>query len=78
MAWETKGEYLVKEFNFKNFNEALSFVNKVGDIAERLDHHPNIFLHSYKFVVISTTTHSEGKVTQKDEALANKIDAILN
>ena len=74
--WQQNNNFLTKEFKFKNFSEALAFVNKVGEIAEEMDHHPNIFLHSYKFVVISTTTHSKGKVTDSDHRLAEKIDKI--
>mgnify|MGYP001571614383 CR=1 FL=1 len=74
--WEHQENFLVKEFKFSNFKEALLFANKVGDIAESLNHHPNIFLHDYKCVIISTSTHSEGKITAKDHVLAQKINKI--
>lgn len=76
MDWNKETEKITKEFTFNNFKEALSFVNQVGELAEGMDHHPDILLHSYKKVHISLTSHKEGKVTEKDYTLASKIDAI--
>ncbi|KOH45650.1 4a-hydroxytetrahydrobiopterin dehydratase [Sunxiuqinia dokdonensis] len=76
MNWNKETEKITKEFTFKNFKEALAFVNQVGDLAENMDHHPDILLHSYKKVTISLTSHSDGKVTEKDHQLASKIDEI--
>lgn len=75
MVWREENNFLVKEFNFKNFKQALDFTNKIGQIAEEMDHHPDIKL-SYGRVEVSLTTHSEGKITQKDHNLASKIDTI--
>lgn len=76
MNWNKQSEKITKEFTFNNFKEALSFVNQVGELAEEMDHHPDILLHSYKKVSISLTSHNEGKVTDKDHELASKIDAL--
>jgi 4a-hydroxytetrahydrobiopterin dehydratase len=76
MEWTTENNKLSKEFTFKNFKEALGFVNQVGELAESMDHHPDILIHSYKKVLITLTTHSKGKVTDMDHQLASKIDAI--
>lgn len=66
---------LVAEFAFKNFTDALEFVNQVGNIAEIHNHHPDISLHNYKFVTISTTTHdAENSITVKDTAIAEVIE----
>ncbi|MDP2705380.1 MAG: 4a-hydroxytetrahydrobiopterin dehydratase [bacterium] len=76
-TWEEKGNFLHKTFIFKDFKEALAFVNQVGEIAERLQHHPDISISNYKEVSISTTTHSENnKVTEKDYALAKEINSL--
>ena len=75
--WQEKDDALTRDYEFKNFAEALAFVNEVGAVAERLDHHPDILMHGYKYVRISTMTHSAGnKVTDGDRALAAAIDAI--
>ena len=76
MEWNKETEKITKEFTFKNFKEALGFVNKVGELAESMDHHPDILIHSYKKVTISLTSHSDGKVTDKDHQLASRIDKI--
>jgi len=76
-GWNNTGDKLEKKFIFSNFKEALLFVNRVGELAERFDHHPDICIKNYKEVVISTTTHSEGnKVTEKDIELAEAIDKL--
>lgn len=72
-GWKFENNQIENEFQFKNFAEALSFVNKVGAFAEEMDHHPDIFLHSWNKVKITVSTHSEGGVTQKDFTLAEKI-----
>ena len=75
--WQIKENKLERNFEFKDFNEALNFVNKVGELAEEDQHHPDILLHSYNKVHITLTTHDKGsKVTEKDLKLAKKIDEI--
>lgn len=76
MIWEQAENKLEKEFYFNNFTEALQFLNQVGSLAERLNHHPDLLLHAYKQVKITLTTHSKGKVTKKDYELAKQIDQI--
>ena len=82
MQWEEKDYYpdggqkaLYKEFKFKDFAEALAFVNKIGALAEELGHHPDITLMWGK-VVVWTTSHDVHKITKKDHDLAKKIDQI--
>lgn len=72
--WQYVNKQIIKEFTFKNFREALAFVNKAGNAAEELDHHPDILLHSWNRVKISVTTHSEGGVTLKDFQLAGELE----
>ncbi len=76
MDWKTENNTLEKEFVFGNFKEAIHFVNQIMPLAEAADHHPDILIHSYKKVKVVLTTHSEGKVTEKDYALADKIDKL--
>ena len=77
-TWTEKNNTLKRTFKFKNFLEALDFVNKVGDIAENMQHHPDIHIQNYNEVVISTTTHDESNtVTERDRELCSKIDTVL-
>ena len=63
-------------FEFKNFSKALEFVNTVWNIAEISNHHPDMYLHDYKYVSICSTTHDEWSiVTKKDEAIAKLIES---
>jgi 4a-hydroxytetrahydrobiopterin dehydratase len=65
-----------KEFKFKNFIVALNFVNKVGEIAEKMNHHPNIYLHGWNKVKLTLTTFATGGLTSNDFLEAKKINAI--
>ena len=75
--WIEENNMLTRVFAFKDFREALSFVNKVGEIAESQNHHPDIAIENYNHVRIATTTHDEGNVvTEKDYKLAGAVDTI--
>ena len=72
-GWEQEENQITKLFQFKDFVEALAFVNKVGAEAEKMNHHPDIFIHSWNKVKITISTHSEGGITKNDFQLAEKI-----
>lgn len=75
--WSANDNCLTNEFEFDNFEEALAFVNKVAALAEARKHHPDIFIHDYRFVKISLTTHDAGnKISEKDVEMAPMIDAL--
>jgi 4a-hydroxytetrahydrobiopterin dehydratase len=63
-----------RTFEKKNFKEALDFVNKIGNIAESANHHPDILIHDYNMVTLTLSTHKEGGLTEKDFKLAGEID----
>lgn len=73
--WIETNDKISKEFTFDDFKSALEFVNKVGSLADKANHHPDIELGWGK-VKITLTTHSEKKVTQKDVQLSQEIDKI--
>ena len=74
--WIYSNKQITKEFKLSDFKEALAFVNKAGNVAEEMDHHPDILMHSWNKVKISISTHSEGGVTDKDFQLAQKIESL--
>ncbi|HSL90369.1 MAG TPA: 4a-hydroxytetrahydrobiopterin dehydratase [Ignavibacteriaceae bacterium] len=74
-GWNYSDNQIQKEFEFKDFVEASSFVQSVAFEAEKMDHHPDILIHSWNKVKVSISTHSEGGVTEKDFNLAKKIEA---
>ena len=76
-GWAFEENQIGKEFQFKDFPEALNFVNKVGEFAEELNHHPDIYLHSWNKVNITVSTHDKGGVTEIDFQLAKNINELL-
>lgn len=66
-----------RKFVFKDFTEALNFVNKVGRLAESENHHPDIFIHNYKKVDITLSTHAVGGLSVNDFIIAAKIDQLI-
>ena len=75
-GWTGDSESLAKTFKFGSFREALSFMVRVGFEAEAMDHHPE-WTNVYDRVAIRLNTHDAGgRVTARDVALAQKIQAI--
>jgi 4a-hydroxytetrahydrobiopterin dehydratase len=75
-VWRQDGESLVRDYEFKDFAEAMAFVNRVADAAEEANHHPDILVHGYNNVRLTLTTHSAGKLTDNDRAMAERIDGL--
>jgi 4a-hydroxytetrahydrobiopterin dehydratase len=73
--WSLKGKELERVYLFNDFLEAMVFVNKLADIAEELQHHPDIRIVWNK-VTLNISTHDAGGLTEKDIELAKKIQAI--
>jgi 4a-hydroxytetrahydrobiopterin dehydratase len=73
--WRAETDVLKKRFEFANFTEALRFVNKAGEIAERHDHHPDIYF-GWGYAEINLTTHDRGGITDFDFAVAKEIEEI--
>ena len=75
--WEEKENQLYRKFQFKDFNEAFSFMTRVAFIAEKMDHHPR-WTNVWNTVEVWLSTHDAGDiVTEKDRKLASKIDSLL-
>ena len=74
--WIEANGALERTFELPSFHEAIAFVNRVAELAERENHHPDIAV-SYKKVTLRWTTHSEGGITDRDYALAARTDGLL-
>jgi 4a-hydroxytetrahydrobiopterin dehydratase len=74
--WRQEGEALVRDLKFKDFAEAMSYVNRVADLAEEVNHHPDILVHGWNNVRLTLTTHSAGGLTENDYDMARRIDAL--
>jgi len=75
-GWQRDGEVITRTIERKDFKEALALVNAIGEAAEAANHHPDIDIRWNK-VTLALSTHSEGKLTDKDVALATTINALL-
>lgn len=74
--WKEDNNKLQRSFQFKDFKQAISFINKVADVAEELNHHP-WWSNVYNKVEIELTTHDAANtVTELDYKLAKRIDEI--
>ena len=73
-GWELEGSAITKLYKFADFKEAMTFVNRVAELAESLDHHPDILIQ-YSKVRLTLVTHSAKGLTEKDLRLARAIDA---
>lgn len=75
--WKEENNRLYKKFAFKDFSEAFAFMTRVALEAEKADHHP-LWTNVYNQVEIWLSTHDAGNVvTEKDRALAKKIDGLV-
>lgn len=78
-TWKiVEDKHIEKTLQFKDFQSALSFVNKVGEIAEEEGHHPDLSIFSWNKVKIVLSTHSIGGLSENDFILAAKVDSLLN
>lgn len=78
-AWrgEREAAAIVRELSFEDFRAAIAFVNRVADLAEAANHHPDITVHGWNKVRLELSTHSAGGLTDADFELAGRIEELL-
>lgn len=74
--WTVEAGGLVRDFKFENFKAAMSFVNQVADVAEAMDHHPDILVHGWNNVRLRVMTHDQNALTEKDFKLAEQVNQL--
>jgi 4a-hydroxytetrahydrobiopterin dehydratase len=75
--WQREGILIVRDLQVENFAAALALVNRIGEVAEALDHHPDILLHGWNKIRLSVTTHDTGGLTERDFELAARVEELL-
>lgn len=75
-GWEERGGALERTFELGSFAEAIGFVDRIAELAERENHHPDIAV-SYRKVTLRWTTHSAGGITERDRELAARSDELV-
>jgi 4a-hydroxytetrahydrobiopterin dehydratase len=74
--WSRDGAEIAREWRFKDFAEAITFVNRVAERAEEANHHPDILVHGWNHVRLALSTHSEGGLTSQDFDMAERFDRL--
>ena len=73
-GWQEQDGKLTRSFELPSFPDAITFVTRVGEVAELMDHHPDIDIR-WRTVTLAVNTHSEGgAITAKDHQLAEAVD----
>jgi 4a-hydroxytetrahydrobiopterin dehydratase len=75
-GWSEVDGALEREFRFKDFAAALDFVNRVGELAEQENHHPDVLIHGYNHVKLRWHSHAAAAVTAKDAEMAGRSAAL--
>ncbi len=76
-GWEAIDKKLVKEIKLKNFLEGVALIQKIAEVAEKLQHHPDLYLYDYRHLRISLSSHDAGGITKNDFVLATQLDSIF-
>jgi 4a-hydroxytetrahydrobiopterin dehydratase len=74
-GWSLIEGEISKTFTFESYKDGIVFASVIGHLADQADHHPNILI-GYRRVTVSVNTHDVGGISEKDFALAEKIDAL--
>jgi 4a-hydroxytetrahydrobiopterin dehydratase len=74
-GWSRGADEIIREWVFESFRAAIEFVNRVADVAEAVNHHPDIEIR-YTRVSLRLSSHDKGGVTPRDLDLAARIDGI--
>src|SRR5208283_4150375 len=72
-GWERKGEAIAKRYTFKAFMDGIRFLNRIAEIAEQMDHHPDVTIN-YRRITFSLSTHDQGGITERDFKLGEAIE----
>ena len=74
-GWQRRDSEITRTWSFADFKGSLAFVNRVAELANAMDHHPDIDIR-YTKITCSLSTHSAGGITEKDLAMAGAIEAV--
>lgn len=76
-SWKLSGKTLHRSFKFESFKSAMDFVNQVADVANEMNHHPDIHV-SFDKVSLELSSHDAGGITERDLSLAGRINEIAS
>jgi 4a-hydroxytetrahydrobiopterin dehydratase len=76
LDWSLDGKEIVREWELEDFAAAITFVNRVAEVAEEANHHPDILLHGWNKVRLALSSHSAGGLTAADFDMARRFDRL--
>ncbi len=76
-AWAREGDEIVREVELKDFAAAMRLANRVAEVAEEHNHHPDILIHGWNKLKLSLTNHSAGGLTGVDFEMAKRFDELI-
>jgi 4a-hydroxytetrahydrobiopterin dehydratase len=74
-GWERQDDEIQKQYELASFPDAIAFVTRVGFLAEKANHHPDLDVR-WRKVRVTLSTHDEGGITGRDLALAGEIEGV--
>ncbi len=74
--WTRDGDAIVRDLRFPDFAAAMAYVNRVAEVAEAANHHPDILVHGWNNVRLTLSTHDVGGLTRADVEMAGRIDEV--
>jgi 4a-hydroxytetrahydrobiopterin dehydratase len=74
--WTRDGDAIVRDLRFPDFAAAMAYVNRVAEVAEAANHHPDVLVHGWNNVRLTLSTHDAGGLTQADVEMAGRIDDV--
>jgi 4a-hydroxytetrahydrobiopterin dehydratase len=77
-AWRRDGDAIIADLECADFVATIALVNRIAEQAGQADHHPDLFVHGYRRLTVTLSTHAAGGLTQRDFALARAIDASVS
>jgi len=75
--WTRAGDTIVRELEFRDFADVIRFVNRVAEVAETYNHHPDMLVHGWNKLQLILTNHAAGGLTELDFEMAARFDALL-
>ena len=77
LQWQLEGDTIVRDLRFDDFAAAIAYVNRVAEVAEKYNHHPDMLLHGWNKVKLSLTNHAAGGLTEIDFDMAARFDVLI-
>jgi 4a-hydroxytetrahydrobiopterin dehydratase len=77
LDWKLEDAMIVRDLKFDDFNAAVAYIDRVAEVAETHNHHPDMLIHGWNKVKLSLTNHAAGGLTEIDFDMAARFDALI-